>query len=367
MRSKSFLWALLAHGKRRRVLVILGLATFALLITFQFSIQHYGARWKSEQNYLDKLPYYTWDSEALIHPPANGMEENAAADPNICDRFPAHLFERVQIVLKIGTAEDRGRLNASLSTVLSCIPNLLVFSDMAEKVGTHDAIDILANLPLSYRNNADFAAYQSQREAKEQGKEAFQNGEGWKLDRFKFLPMVEMAYALRPLASWYVFLEADTYISWDNLLRFLNNFDPAKPLYMGVPIPGSPGKWFAHGGSGWVLSTGAISKFLSRKKSPDGTYMESPVSVRFEEAVAADCCGDAALGYALFAQGIKLSGYYPMFNGDNTEEIKINKDNWCNPIISLHHIEPMEMNALWQWEMGRVDKQVRLRSLTYQN
>ena len=42
-----------------------------------------------------------------------------------------------------------------------------------------------------------------------------------------------------------------------------------------------------------------------------------------------------------------------MFNGDNSEDMKINKAKWRAPIISLHHEGKEEMTSLWEWEMSR--------------
>lgn len=47
------------------------------------------------------------------------------------------------------------------------------------------------------------------------------SSEGWKLDRFKFLPMVDKTYQMRPCADWYVFIEADVYYFWGMLNRCL--------------------------------------------------------------------------------------------------------------------------------------------------
>lgn len=122
-------------------------------------------------------------------------------------------MDKVQVVLKTGTGES-AKTKAHLDTVSSCITNILGFSDLEETIGGHQFVDILADVPPSYNNNADFAAYSAQKKAHSEGKSVGYSAEGWKLDRFKFLPMVDKAYQMRPHADWYVFIEADVYYFW---------------------------------------------------------------------------------------------------------------------------------------------------------
>lgn len=187
--------------------------------------------------------YWTWHTTSRFGPqslssPADSTSKSKDKDHgkgnDPCDSFPTPLLSRVQVVLKIGSTEPSDRLESQLSTVSRCISNLLIFSDRDQKLGPHHAYDILADLPPSYMvNNSDFDVY---RGAPIRGPD--KAAPGWRLDRYKFLPMVERAYKMNPVADWFVFLEADTYIVWDNLFRFLEHFDPRTPLYMGSPSPG---------------------------------------------------------------------------------------------------------------------------------
>lgn len=60
--------------------------------------------------------------------------------------------------------------------------------------------------------------------------------------------MVHDTYRLSPSSiDWFVFIEADTALSWLNLLQWLKTLDPTTDMYMG-----SQNKYgstsFAHGG-----------------------------------------------------------------------------------------------------------------------
>lgn len=170
----------------------------------------------------DESRYYTWETPSFFPPLPNNRKESAPVD--LCANFPTHLLDKIQVVMKTGTGE-RVKTEANLDSVSSCISNLLVFSDLEEVIGeSHQAIDILADLAPSYNNNADFAAYSAQKKAHLEGSPVEYSAEGWKLDRFKFLPMVDRAYQMRPQADWYVFIEPDVYYFWGM------SFEPRTPL-----------------------------------------------------------------------------------------------------------------------------------------
>ncbi|KAF3024890.1 hypothetical protein E8E14_012436 [Neopestalotiopsis sp. 37M] len=288
----------------------------------------------------DGSRYYKFQTPSFFPPSKNGRSSKA----NLCDDFPVSLLNSIQIVLKTGTGEP-AKTKAHLATVTSCIPNLLVFSDNEEDIEGHRIIDILADLPESYQDIPDFAAYTSQKQAYASGKAVGYSSEGWKLDRFKFLPMVEKAHQMRPGADWYVFIEADVYYFWDTLFRLLSQLDPSKMHYLGSPAPGPDGTFFAYGGAGFVLSAGLMGRL---------TKYHVSLSVRYEEHVQTGCCGDAILGQAIFNKtGERLQALYPTFAGDELDGLKINQDRWCIPLLALHRVTPEQMASLWEWERRR--------------
>ena len=48
---------------------------------------------------------------------------------------------------------------------------------------------------------------------------------GWALDKFKFLPLHGDAYRTRPDAKWHVSIEDDTFVFWNQLLKWLKTQD----------------------------------------------------------------------------------------------------------------------------------------------
>jgi hypothetical protein len=301
--------------------------------------------------------YYSWTTRPFFPPLENSGGGNLTA-PELCAGFPTHLLDRIQVILKTGTSEPE-KNKAHLASVTSCITNLIIFSDYEEIVSQHHFIDVLEDLPSTYAiKNPDFAAYDAQKLAHSQNGSVRYSQEGWRLDRFKFLPMVEKAYEMRPNADWYVFIEADTYYFWDTLFRMLDKLDPSMMHYMGSPVPGARGRYFAYGGAGFVLSSGVM------KRLNEGSTSESRLSVQFQDMAKKDCCGDAVLAYAIKDKiDVKLEGLYPTFSGDELGALKVNKERWCIPLLALHRMSPEQLTALWKWERTRPYNEVSIMPL----
>ncbi|KAJ5663905.1 hypothetical protein N7507_004636 [Penicillium longicatenatum] len=333
------------------ILFVFGLGHFANRSRYAFSLD-------VSSYFLDEQQrYYSWTTRPFFPPLKDSGGGNLTA-PELCAGFPTHLLDRIQVILKTGTSEPE-KNKAHLASVTSCITNLIIFSDYEEIVSQHHFIDVLEDLPSTYAiKNPDFAAYDAQKLAHSQNGSVRYSQEGWRLDRFKFLPMVEKAYEMRPNADWYVFIEADTYYFWDTLFRMLDKLDPSMMHYMGSPVPGARGRYFAYGGAGFVLSSGVM------KRLNEGSTSESRLSVQFQDMAKKDCCGDAVLAYAIKDKiDVKLEGLYPTFSGDELGALKVNKERWCIPLLSLHRMSPEQLTALWKWERTRPYNEVSIMPL----
>ncbi|KAL1601203.1 hypothetical protein SLS59_005355 [Nothophoma quercina] len=296
-------------------------------------------------------------------PPLEQKSANSI-ELDYCQNFPKDLLNEVQVVLKVAAGETAVN-KAHLSTVSSCITNLIIVSEAEERLGDRQVIDILAELPKSYEvNNLDFQAYINHKKAHSEGETVQESQRSFKLDRFKYLPMVDKAYVTNPKAKWYVFLESDVYFFWDTLFRLLSQLDPTEPHYLGAPHKGSEGRWFAYGGAGIVMSNG-LMKQLIPPKVPGSAEIprENRLSVRFESWVKEEARGDAVLSYAIQnVTGHRLEALDPTFTSDELRRITTYRDRWCVPLLSLHQLSPEQMEDLWKWERTR---QYNLKPFTY--
>jgi hypothetical protein len=310
------------------------------------------------------LDFWTWETTTQFKTKENVSLQDGVTDE--CAMFPIYLLPKVQVVLKTGLADDKSRTDAQLSTVIKCISNVLIVSDGNHTYGhDHRAIDILVDLPPNtYMNTKDYDVYETQRNAGEEGTKLQQGHEGWMIDKYKFLPEVEKAIAHNDAAEWYVFLESDTYMFWDNVFRLLENYNSSLPYYFGSPSPGrkyhsesdpesEQQVWFAYGGAGFILSKAAAHRLVDRQRNSIG--LKGPrLTTEYKEDIRADCCGDSMLGWALHDKaGIELSGLWPMFSPHRLENIPFGRNYWCEPVISLHKTNPALYKDLWSWENER--------------
>jgi hypothetical protein len=140
--------------------------------------------------------------------------------PNLyqCSTFPRRLLDKVQPVLKMGHGESRAKVEGQLESVSACFgaDELLFYSDLDERILGRQVVDILANLSDSYLvDNDDFQNYILQKELHtswrlDVGGKAAERVNGWILDKYKFMPMIEHAWQTKPDRDFYFFYETDT-------------------------------------------------------------------------------------------------------------------------------------------------------------
>jgi hypothetical protein len=321
--------------------VLLCFATLSTLLVFWLLFAHEDSSLRlttSSAKIQDDRSYF---------PATPELCQNRSTAADLCSTFPHDTLSDVQITVKTGIGE-RHSLEGLLTSYGSCISNLLIVSDAKDDVQGQHVHDILADLPASYaQNNSDWSAYEAQRQTIAEGTEVSKSHEAWKLDRFKFLPMVEYAYAKNPNAEWFVFIETDTYVFWDVLFRVREKLDSDERHYLGTAVPGAHDRWFAYGGAVIVLSKG-----LLRDLRLEG---EQRLSTKYEWMVREDCCGDAVLAYVFHAElGVRLANMYPTFSGEMPQWLWVSQDNWCTPLLSLHHLNSETLSSLWHWERCRL-------------
>lgn len=239
--------------------------------------------------------YYPYETASDYDPVSLDPSNRTTAE--LCATFPKHFLGLIQPVLKIGHSEDRAKLDAQLDSVSACFQpdELLIFSDLDERIRNHTAIDILANLPPKYYDeeyNPDISSYLLQRELRKNGKldedkEATKKINGWKIDKFKFLPQIERAWLLKPNRPFYFFYETDTYVNvllekeyptprWPEIMTlFLDtSYGTMYTDFSQLSIPILPYTW-AHRRPG-AMTTAATSRHSLRMAAPDMLSAEQP-------------------------------------------------------------------------------------------
>ncbi|ORY55662.1 uncharacterized protein BCR38DRAFT_356780 [Pseudomassariella vexata] len=268
------------------------------------------------------------------------------------------LLDHVLVVIRTGATEVTEKLPIYSKTILRCIPNYVIYSDMEEDLQGHHIYDVLDQVNDDVKKCApEFELYEKLRSGGRQGLDyetTFGSGPsgamdnpGWKLDKWKFLPMVERALQHSPDAKWFVFIELDTYMVWQNMLEYLDKFDASQPYYIGKHMYiGSV--LFAHGGSGFVLSYAAADKVSKHWKEHQDEY---------EQYTLEEWAGDMILGKVLEDVGVDLFWSFPNFQGDSLTTIdwnitKIDREPWCYAPTTFHHMITPEFSMVWEFEQN---------------
>jgi hypothetical protein len=301
------------------------------------------------------------------HPHATTASPDSSTDIRFgrdCSPFASGALRDVAFVLRLSAAHAPQALPAHVARFARCHQDLLVFSPRTLHHDDHDdddhahdvsAVDPLAHLRPEYRwGNADFDVY-DRLHADNASDHA--NPDGRRLDKYTFLPMMEWAAYLRPDARWFVFVEPHTYLNHDNLYRFLARFNPRAAHYLGAPVaPTTTNKYkktpYAHSGSGFILSRGALNKLMARGRMFAENH-HFPGTHFFGENAADAPSGEQLLAHVLKKSGVPLRGYWPMFNDANPTTIRFGHDQWCDAVLTLHQLAPLDFSALARCDAAR--------------
>lgn len=291
-------------------------------------------------------------SDATTNKTTNKTDDKT---PPSCRPLPG--MEDVLVVLKTGITEAQDKVPVHVRTTLRCVPHKLIVSDFEEDVGGVRTVDVFRNVTETLYLNQDFALYNrahlggrealtdQDRTKVANGPSGMMDNPGWKLDKWKFLPMIQEARAYRPEAKWYVFLEADTYPIWPNLLGWLANFDSTSKLYLGNQMQIGE-HTFAHGGSGFVISNAAMHA-VADSHAADTEY--------WENVTDREWAGDCVLGMALAEVGIGLTWSWPHVTTQSVWEQDalgeaFGREQWCHPPFTFHHMTPPDVDRMWEFD-----------------
>ena len=293
----------------------------------------------------------------IIPRPLAQITQRNSAHP--CSELPG--ANDTLVILKTGATELQDKLPVHFHTTLLCYPNYLIFSDHEEELEGHHIIDALDFVDPEVKSfNPDFELW---RRLEQQGRAALAPDElsgpeskvspmtgkgsnpGWKLDKWKFLPMVNRTLNEYPDMKWYIFIETDTYLFWSTLLAWLDTLDHTLPYYIGAQMQIGD-IVFAHGGSGFIASRAAmrlvVDMFVANQEE-------------WEKFTDGHWAGDCVLGKAFKDSGAPLTWAWPSIQGVKPGSIDYAKYDygkrlWCYPTVSYHHLSTYEVEDIWRFE-----------------
>jgi hypothetical protein len=298
----------------RRLHVVSACLAAAIIILVVYPPSYRVRLWDSRESPPARSQRLANDADAIRPPPSRipSPQPDAAAalfnftttdrplqqaNDRLCTQLPGQ-DRRIAVIIKTGASEVFAKMPTQIQTVLRCIPDFFIFSDLEQTVaGVHirDSLDgVLDSVKTTHQ---DFALYNAQRRChdghvsqgactrfRDTGKE------GWNLDKYKNIHIAEKVYNINPGYDWHVVIDADSYLFWTTLVEFLSRLDSSKTLLMGSRIFGANDLAFAHGGSGYIVSRAALDELVGRNPG---------IGNKYDHEVSGECCGDLMFAKAL--------------------------------------------------------------------
>ncbi|KAI9733620.1 MAG: hypothetical protein M1834_003222 [Cirrosporium novae-zelandiae] len=278
------------------------------------------------------------------------VEGSLDAEDVVCSEFPG--ADDIMVIMKTGATEAYRKVPTHFLTTFRCTPHVAIYSDLEQDLGPYHIYDALAQVDDEIkRTNPDFEHYHKLQQFKGPDsqwikEEIWDYQEAWNLDKWKFLPILNEAWKTMPDAKWFVFIEADTYLVWSNLLQWLQQFDPTVPYYIGCLnyITDQP---FAHGGSGYVLSNAALRIVTEHMVGR---------TQRYNEMTAREWAGDFVMAKVLEEVNITLLSSWPSFQGETPSSLDYTRRQYCHPVMTYHHMSSEDLTSMWHFEQDWIKR-----------
>ncbi|KAF2146778.1 glycosyltransferase family 31 protein [Aplosporella prunicola CBS 121167] len=262
-----------------------------------------------------------------------------------CQQLPG--AEDVLVIMKTGATEAHEKLPTHFNSTFRCTPHYAIFSDLEEEIHGHTIHDALYEIPEEIKQDSpEFRFYDKMRELRADGINLgrLSNEEvrhaAWDLDKWKFLPLMKKALETRSKSKWFVFIEADTYIVWSNLLQWLELFDHTQPYYIGGQT-WLGGEVFAHGGTGIIISQKALTMLVEKYNSS---------TAEFIELTQKHYAGDLILSLAFKTLNISLTATWPIMQGETPFTLDYTAKHMAHPVVSYHHMPSPWIDGMWEYE-----------------
>ena len=341
------------HGSNAHAVTLSRLLVVTLMLLILFLIRDVwlpnGSLPSSRTDFNASPILHTESEEDLRENDPFQPQQPSAAE--VCGDAPG--ANNVMVMLKTGATELYQKLPTHFVTTFKCVPHFMIFSDLAQEIADYPVYDAIASVSKQLRDDhPDLELYRQLQQYQSSGQDTsnLQGVNGWNLDKWKFLPMMHHAFAdAGDEMEWFVIIEADTSLSWTNLLQWLRRMDPRQPIYSGAQnLIGTTN--FAHGGSGIVISRQAAN-LLEQARDKEGSQAFDD---RWEQLTSTSCCGDEVIARAFLEVGVHLNLAWPLIQGETVASLDWTANHWCTPAVSWHHVSPTELDALWRFESAWV-------------
>ncbi|KAJ3076326.1 hypothetical protein HDU98_004310 [Podochytrium sp. JEL0797] len=262
-------------------------------------------------------------------------------------------FSRLAVALKSGHETLLTRVPMQLLTTLSLIPNLVIVGDTQGWIAGREMVDVYSGVYERVRERVgvgrtvveNVGRVQKRVVGGEKGVNRVVSGQevksnGWVTDAHKNLPGFQLlvdTFADIEI-DWYIMIDDDSYVFWDNLELYLSTHDPSVPYFTGrnnyfKGCDGvtnfKDGPYIAQGGSGIVISRGAM---LLMREGLDECIL------KYETCWA----GDIRTALCLRDVGVKVTWGDGFYQHPPGEEVVFPEEG-CERVNVFHHVLPEQV------------------------
>ncbi|KAK9460864.1 uncharacterized protein V1516DRAFT_685334 [Lipomyces oligophaga] len=267
-------------------------------------------------------------------------------------------------MIKTGATVLWQRLPIHLTTTIPQLANFGIYSDAPDSINGVPVINTLANISNTSMLMDVFDGYHRQVEILDNhyNLELWTPEANvrypWDMDKFKNVPMVYHAYHTMPVAKWYIFMDADTFIFWDGMFKWLDTLNSDDLLYLGSAAM-MGGELFAHGGSGVIMSGALIRKVFD---------VNNFDFMKWEHRADTVCCGDFVISRLFHEAGVDVPNLAEKpaewrIQGEPPKFVYFGDGKWCEQILTFHHVTPHDINELRQFEIKHKSETILYRDI----
>ena len=254
------------------------------------------------------------------------------------------------LVVRTRAGQAQQALPAHFESTFHCVRNYVIYSDAADKIEGYLTHDVLGDFDVKLREK--IAESRPQRRSEDDTFKTsdpvldsiFTAGnENWYNEKWKLIPILEKAFKAQPSAKWFIFINADSYIIWSNVLRWLEQYDSRKPIYFGEPMKNEEGV-YGHSNAGYILSNAALRMVIEAIQR---------ASRQLQVLVINNANEHRALETVMDHIHLQLSDAWPAIQNDSLESIDYAEPSvWCTPAGFYQSMKRDETIDLWQFEQG---------------
>lgn len=274
----------------------------------------------------------------------------------------AKICDKTYLLLKAGTETMESRVPVHMATTLKAFRHHQIYSDSDVPIFGQPVVNIIKYSTKALFSDSVLMVYKLRyREIVESwgwgARNIIIDGRkiGWYVDIFKNIPAYAHAWSHDKSKDWYFMIDDDTFLLPSSFAAAVAGKNPDDVLIIGRNV--GYNWFFAYGGSGIVLSRGAMKLMYGQ-----GTEAARAAVDSMHDNLKSNCCGDIAVTDMLnmvannvhmtpeeYMRYVDFQDDSAIFQGGPRDELIAAFRNWCTPIGSFHHGTAASYNEIFVW------------------